>query len=103
MKTFLLLVTLYAALVIDTVTGLHLNFYGYGREPLVFALGAVVLASALYRWAGAWLGMITLVLCCVWLLFYPSKNGFDVVLAPLLFIRAGMWGVRLWQTYKTKK
>jgi hypothetical protein len=95
-----LLVGIYLALVIDTITGLNLNLYGYGREPFLFAIGAVLVASILYRWAGAWLGMIALILCCAWLLLYPAKNGFDVVLSPTLLVSAVM---RLWQTYKTKK
>jgi len=98
-KPLLLLLALCAVTVIDVVSGLNLNLFGYGREPLLFALGAVGVASVLYCLAGAWLGMITLVLCCVWLMLYPAKNGFDVVLSPTLLVGVMVW---LWQKYMTK-
>jgi hypothetical protein len=91
---------LYAALVIDTLTGLNLNLYGYGREPFLFALGAVLLSVWHYASGAVWLGMMTLMLCCAWLVLYPAKNGFDAVLSPTLFVSVVMW---FWQTYKTKK
>ncbi len=94
------LLVLYAALVIDTVTGLNLNIYGWGREPLWFALGVVAVASLMYRLKDAALGMIALVLCCAWLVFYSTRNGFDVVLLPTLLVGVVTW---LWQKFKTKK
>jgi hypothetical protein len=84
------LLTLYAALVLDVVTGLNLNIYGWGREPLWFACAVVAAASVLYRFSDALLGMITLVLCC-------AKNGFDVVLSPALVLGIAAW---LWQKFK---
>jgi hypothetical protein len=99
-KAFLLLLTLYWVVVIDVVSGLNLNLFGYGREPLVFAIGTVVIASCLYALGRRSLSMIGLVFCCVWLVFYPVKNGFDVVLSPLLIVSSVMW---FWQKYKTKK
>lgn len=99
-----LLLALYLAVVADVVTGLQLNLFGYGREPLLFAIGAVVVASCLYAWGRRWLGMIGLVFSCAWLGFYPAKNGFDVVLSPLLGVGMAMWIVtRMWQKYKSRK
>ncbi len=95
-----LLLVIYAALLVDLLTGLHLNLYGWGREPLYFALGVVAASSLAYRFEGARLGMIALVLCCVWLVFYPNRNGFDVVLSPTLVASAAIW---LWQKFKKKK
>ena len=82
------LMALYTALLLDLFTGQHLNLYGWGREPLWFALGAVALASYFFICGrrGRWLGMITLFLCCAWLAFYPAHNGWDCVLAPTLFL-----------------
>ena len=94
----LVLLALYLAVVIDVVTGLNLNLFGYGREPLDFALGTVAVASGLYRVGKPWLGMISLVFCCAWLVFYPTKNGFDVVLSPLLVTSFAMW---LWTKHKS--
>jgi len=97
------LLVLYAALLIDLFTGLHLNLFGYGREPLAFALGASVLSGLLYRYGGSqgrWLGMIALALCCAWLVLYPSKNGFDVALSPTLVAGVVLW---LWQKRTNKK
>ena len=91
-----LLWALYLAAVIDVVTGLNLNLFGYGRESLWFAVGSVVVASYLYLSGRSWLGMIALVFCCVWLVLYPAKNGFDVVLSPTLLIGVAWW---LWQKY----
>ena len=99
-KAFLLLLVIYLVVVIDVVTGLHLNLFGYGREPLLFAIGAVVVASCLYALDRRSLGMIGLVFCCAWLVFYPTKNGFDVVLSPLLVASIGAW---LWQKYRSKQ
>jgi hypothetical protein len=99
-KAVLLLLAIYLAVAIDVVTGLNLNLFGYGREPLLFAVGAVVVASSLYAWGRPALGMIGLVFCCAWLVFYPAKNGFDVVLSPLLVIGFAMW---LWTKRKRKQ
>ena len=41
----LLLFVIYLAVVIDVVTGLNLNLFGYGRESLLFGMGTVVVAS----------------------------------------------------------
>ena len=95
-----LLLAIHAALLVDLLTGLHLNLYGWGREPLYFAFGVVVASSVAYRWEGARLGMIALVLCCAWLVFYPLRNGFDVVLSPTLTASVALW---LWQKFKQKK
>ncbi len=95
-----LLLAIYVALVVDLITGLHLNLYGFGREPLYFAFGVVAASSLAYRWQGARLGMIALVLCCAWLVFYPQRNGFDVVLSPTLTAGVILW---LWQKFKKKK
>lgn len=92
-----ILLALYIAVVVDVLTGLNLNIYGWGREPLWFACGVVAAASLIYRLRDLVLGMIALVLCCVWLVFYPTKNGFDVVLSPTLFVGAAVW---LWQKFK---
>ncbi len=95
-----LLFAIYLALVVDMVTGLSLNLFGYGREPLVFAVCTVLVASFLY-WGGRfWIGMMTLVLCCAWFLFYPQKNGFDVILSPLLLM-----GIvtQLWHIYQRRQ
>ena len=100
MKSVFLLFVLYLALLIDLLAGLNLNMYGWGREPLWFACGVVAAASLLYRLEDALLGMIALALCCAWLVFYPAKNGFDVVLSPTLFIGFAAW---LWQKLKRKK
>jgi hypothetical protein len=95
-----ILLALFLAVVADVLTGLNLNIYGWGREPLWFALGVVAVASRMYRLRDAALGMIALVLCCAWLAFYPAKNGFDVVLSPTLFVGVAVW---LWQKFKNKK
>ncbi len=95
-----LLLVIYVALLVDLLTGLQLNLYGWGREPLYFAFGVVAVSSVAYRWEGARLGMIALVLCCAWLMFYPSRNGFDVVLSPTLTASVALW---LWQKIKKKK
>jgi hypothetical protein len=100
MKPIALLFALYLAAGIDVVTGLNLNLYGYGREPLFFSFCVVALASIFYRLQDVHLGMILLILCCAWLLFYPSKNGFDVVLSPTLTFSIALW---LWQKIKRKK
>ncbi|MFM2084871.1 MAG: hypothetical protein RLY95_1689 [Pseudomonadota bacterium] len=94
-----LLLVIYAALLVDLLTGLQLNLYGWGREPLYFALAVVAASSLAYRIEGARLGMIALVLCCAWLVFYPAKNGFDVVLSPTLTLSIILW---LWQKFKKK-
>jgi hypothetical protein len=93
------MLVIYAALLVDLLTGLQLNLYGWGREPLYFAFGVVAASSVAYRFEGARLGMITLVLCCAWLAFYPTKNGFDVVLSPTLTLSIILW---LWQKFKKK-
>jgi hypothetical protein len=93
-----LLLAIYLAVVIDVVTGLNLNLFGYGREPLTFALGAIVVASGLYAVGRPALGMIGLAFCCAWLVLYPAKNGFDVVLSPLLVTSIVLW---LWQKYRS--
>jgi hypothetical protein len=95
-----LLLVIYAALMVDLFTGLDLNLYGWGREPLYFALGVVATSTLAYRFEGARLGMIALVLCCAWLVFYPSYNGFDVVLSPTLVVSVALW---MWQKFKSKK
>lgn len=95
-----LLLVIYAALLVDLLMGLHLNLYGFGREPLYFALGVVAVSSLAYRFEGARLGMIALVLCCAWLVFYPTRNGFDVVLSPTLTASVALW---FWQKFKRKK
>lgn len=100
MKAMLLLVALYLMTAIDVVTGLNLNVYGWGREPLWFSMAVVTAAICLYALGRYSLGMIALTLCCAWLLFYPSKNGFDVALSPTLCAAVVMW---LWQKYRTKK
>jgi len=89
---------IYAALLVDLLTGLHLNLYGWGREPLYFAFGLVAVSSLAYRWEDARLGMIALILGCMWLAFYPARNGFDVVLSPALAL-----GVVLWLGKKLKR
>ncbi len=94
-----LMLIIYAVLLADLLTGLHLNLYGFGREPLYFAFGVVAASSLAYRLEGARLGMIALVLCCAWLVFYPAKNGFDVVLSPTLTLSIILW---LWQKFKKK-
>jgi hypothetical protein len=86
-----LLLAIYLAVVIDVVMGLNLNLFGYGREPLTFALGAIVVASRLYALGRPALGMIGLIFCCAWLAFYPAKNGFDVVLSPVLVTGFVVW------------
>jgi hypothetical protein len=58
---------------------------------LLFAIGTVVVASTLYAFGCAWLGMIGLIFCCAWLAFYPAKNGFDVVLSPVLVTGFVVW------------
>ncbi len=93
------LAALYAALVIDVVTGLHFNGYGFGREPGLFALGTVCVCGLLWRWQNRALGVMGLVLCCAWLLVDPGNNGFDAVLAPTLVMAVLAW---LWQKYKIK-
>jgi hypothetical protein len=99
----LVLLVIYLVVVIDVVTGLNLNLFGYGREPLLFSIGAVVIASCLYAGGRPALGMIGLVFCCAWLVFYPAKNGFDVVLSPLLATGFAMWMTpRMWQKLKPK-
>ena len=98
-KACFLLLAIYLAVVMDVVTGLNVNLYGYGREPWHFAIGTVVVAGGLYALGRLWLGMMGLVFCCVWLMFYPAKNGFDVVLSPLLLSSCAMW---LWQKSKSK-
>jgi hypothetical protein len=82
------LMGLYVALLLDLFTGQSLNLYGWGREPLWFASGVVVLAVCFFMSGqrGRWLGMITLVLCCAWLALYPEHNGWDATLAPTLLI-----------------
>jgi uncharacterized membrane protein YhaH (DUF805 family) len=95
----LLLLVLYLVVVLDVVTGLNFNLYGFGREPLIFALSTVVVATALYAFGKPWLGMIGLVLCCVWLVIHPAKNGFDAVLSPWLVISTLVW---LWQKFKSQ-
>ena len=100
MKSVFLLFALYVALLVDLLTGLHLNIYGWGREPLWFACAVVAVVSLLYRLQDALLGMIALVLCCAWLALYPAKNGFDVVLSPTLVFGCAAW---LWQKFKRKK
>jgi hypothetical protein len=100
MKALFLLLALYIAVVADVLTGLNLNLYGWGREPLWFALGVVAAASLMYRLQDVALGMIALVLCCAWLVSYPTKNGFDVVLSPALFLGCAAW---LWQQFNRKK
>jgi hypothetical protein len=95
-----LLLLIYTVLLADLFTGLNFNVYGWGREPLWFACGVVAAASLMYRLRDVALGMIALVLCCAWLLFYPAKNGFDVVLSPTLFLGCAAW---LWQKFKRKK
>ncbi len=95
-----LLTLLYTALLVDLLTGQTLNLYGFGREPLAFALGAVLVAFAWYRAARTRLGMIALVLCAAWLLLYPAKNGVDVVLSPLLVLGATRW---LWRKIWCKR
>ncbi len=103
-KAILLLLVFYLAVVIDVVTGLNLNLFGYGREPLLFAIGTVVIASCLYALGRRSLGMIGLVFCCIWLVLYPAKNGFDGVLSPWLCVSMAMWiASRMWQTYKSRK
>jgi hypothetical protein len=94
-----LMLVIYAVLLADLLTGLHLNLYGFGREPLYFAFGVVAASSLAYRLEGARLGMIALALCCAWLVFYPAKNGFDVVLSPALTLSIILW---LWQKFKKK-
>lgn len=94
------LFALYFAVVVDVVMGLNFNLYGWGREPLWFACGVVAVASLMYRLEDALLGMIALILCCAWLVFYPAKNGFDVVLSPTLLIGFAAW---FWQKFKKKK
>jgi hypothetical protein len=44
--------------------------------------------------------MIALVLCFAWLVFYPNRNGFDVVLSPTLVASVVFW---LWQKFNKKK
>lgn len=95
-----LLLVIYVALLVDLLTGLQLNLYGFGREPLYFAFGVVAVSSLAYRFEGARLAMIALVLCCAWLMFYPSRNGFDVVLSPTLTASVVLW---LWQKFKKKQ
>lgn len=103
-KAILFLLTLYLAVAIDVVTGLNLNLFGYGREPLLFAIGTVAVASCLYAGGRPALGMIGFVLCCAWLVFYPAKNGFDVVLSPLLVTGFAVWiAPRMWQKLKPKQ
>jgi hypothetical protein len=99
-KSYLLLLMIYIVTVADVVLGLNLNIYGWGREPFWFAFGIVAVASLMYRVQDAAIGMIALVLCCAWLLFYPAKNGFDVVLSPTLFLVIAAW---LWQKFKRKQ
>jgi hypothetical protein len=100
MKALYLLLALCLAVVFDVVLGLNLNIYGWGREPLWFAFGVVAVASLMYRVQHAAIGMIALVLCCAWLVFYPTKNGFDVVLSPTLFLVIAAW---LWQKFERKQ
>jgi hypothetical protein len=95
-----ILLALYVAVVADALTGLNLNIYGWGREPIWFACGVVAAASLMYRLQDAALGMIALVLCCAWLALYPAKNGFDVVLSPTLLLGAAAW---LWKKLKRKQ
>ncbi len=95
-----LLLVIYAALLADLFTGFRLNLYGWGREPLYFALGVVAASCLASRLESARLGMIALVLCCAWLVFYPNHNGFDVVLSPTLVVSVALG---LWQKFKSKK
>jgi hypothetical protein len=95
-----LLLVIYAALLVDLLSGLQLNLYGWGREPLYFSLGVVAACTLAYRLEGARLGMIALVLCFAWLVFYPNRNGFDVVLSPTLVASVVFW---LWQKFNKKK
>ena len=99
-KAVLFLLVIHLAVVIDVVTGLNLNLFGYGREPLLFAIGTVAVAGCLYAGSRPALGMIGLVFCCAWLVFYPAKNGFDVVLSPWLVTSFAMW---LWTQYKSSE
>jgi hypothetical protein len=100
MKALFLLVVFYFALVADLVLGLNLNIYGWGREPLWFACAVVATSALMYRFQDAALGMIALILCSAWLLLYPAKNGFDVVLSPTLCLALLAW---LWQKLKRNK
>ena len=95
-----LLLALYLTAVIDVVTGLNLNLFGYGREPMMFAVGTTLVGSILYALGHRWLGIIGLVFCCAWLVLYPAKNGFDVVLSPLLLVSIAQW---LWTLRKLRK
>ncbi|MDI9334184.1 MAG: hypothetical protein QM533_07380 [Cytophagales bacterium] len=87
------------ALFADLFTGLTLNLYGFGREPLGFALAAIVAGAWLYQAKRTWLGMMLLTLCCLWLMLYPTRNGFDVVLSPMLLTSCALWA---WKKFKNK-
>lgn len=93
------LLALWAALVLDQLAGLPLNLYGWGREPLLFTLGVVAAALLLGRWARPALGIIALGLCCAWLVFDPTQNGFDRVLSPTLVLGGAMW---LWRQFQSR-
>lgn len=97
--TVLLLLALYLVVMIDVVTGLNLNLFGYGRERSVFSVGVVVLCFCLYACSQRGLAIIGLIFCCAWLTLYPEKNGFDVVLSPLLVTSLAQW---LWTRHQLK-
>ena len=86
-----LLLVFYSLLVLDLVLGLPVNVFGWGREPLWFSLATVAVAAYLYARGRYALGMIGLVACCAWLLFYPADNAWDVVLVPTMAVGAVAW------------